>query len=147
MSTYGGDSWVPEAMHRKRQVDHLLADAHNLDHDSSQVRRLSNGRLACLVCPHHPVLDSFPVLIVRLTFLFPRSAPLLSFGVIRVMGLICESRMDSCFCLLRMQIGSVRTRFFQSWRQFESHLLTQWDFSSGVDPLWFFHWFFCTHNL
>jgi hypothetical protein len=65
-------------------------------------------------------------------------APLLSFGVIRVMGLICEGRwnMDSCFCLLRMQIGSVRTRFFQNWRQFESHPFTQSDFSSGADPLW-----------
>lgn len=65
MSTYGGDSWVPEAMHRKHQVDQLLADVHHLERYSNQWRRLSNGRFACLVCPHPPVLDTFPMLIVH----------------------------------------------------------------------------------
>lgn len=64
MSTYGGDSWVPEALHRKRRVDDLLAD----DIDDAQVRRLSNGRLACLVCPHCPVLDTVPMLLVTVFF-------------------------------------------------------------------------------
>jgi hypothetical protein len=70
MSTYGGDSWVPEAMHRKHQVDQLLADVHHLERYSNQWRRLSNGRFACLVCPHRPVLDTFPMLIVSLPSLF-----------------------------------------------------------------------------
>lgn len=65
MSTYGGDSWVPEAMHRKHQVDQVLADVHQLDRYSNHWRRLSNGRIACLLCPHHPVLDTFPMLIIH----------------------------------------------------------------------------------
>ncbi|XP_024382015.1 uncharacterized protein [Physcomitrium patens] len=65
MSTYGGDSWVPEAMHRKHQVDQLLGDVHQLDRYSNQWRHLSNGRFACLICPHHPVLDTFPMLIMH----------------------------------------------------------------------------------
>ncbi|KAG0623532.1 hypothetical protein M758_3G181100 [Ceratodon purpureus] len=65
MSTYGGDSWVPEAMRRKQQVDHVLQDVHLLDRYSDQWRRLSNGRIACLVCPHRPVLDTFPMLVIH----------------------------------------------------------------------------------
>ncbi|KAK8930920.1 hypothetical protein KSP39_PZI016702 [Platanthera zijinensis] len=53
MSVFGGDSWVPEAQHRKRRVDDLM-----LSSSSSSYKKLANGKFACLVCPHNPVLDS-----------------------------------------------------------------------------------------
>lgn len=53
MSVFGGDSWVPEAQHRKRRVDDLL-----LSSSSSAYKKLNNGKFACLVCRHNPVLDS-----------------------------------------------------------------------------------------
>ncbi|KAG1342240.1 sodium channel modifier 1 [Cocos nucifera] len=53
MSVFGGDSWAREAQHRKRRVDDLL-----LSSPSSSFKKLSNGKYACLVCPHNPILDS-----------------------------------------------------------------------------------------
>ncbi|CAM6116075.1 unnamed protein product [Calypogeia fissa] len=58
MSTYGGDSFVPENLYRKRRVAELLGE----EIEDDQVRLLSNGGLACLVCPNRPVLDSMPML-------------------------------------------------------------------------------------
>uniref|UniRef100_A0A7C9EAY2 Sodium channel modifier 1 zinc-finger domain-containing protein n=1 Tax=Opuntia streptacantha TaxID=393608 RepID=A0A7C9EAY2_OPUST len=54
MSVYGGDSWAREAQHRKRRVDELMTDGL----DASSFKKLSNGKFTCLVCPHHPLLDS-----------------------------------------------------------------------------------------
>jgi len=99
MSTYGGDSWVPEAMHRKHQVDQVLADVHQLDRYANHWRRLSNGRIACLVCPHRPVLDTFPMLIVRgyslpLWLLLRGNKDLRGFAGFSVIG----SSLESTFC-------------------------------------------------
>ncbi|KAH7655463.1 hypothetical protein IHE45_18G012200 [Dioscorea alata] len=55
MSVFGGDSWASEAHHRKRRVDDLMLSSSS---SSSSYMRLSNGKYACLVCPHRPVLDS-----------------------------------------------------------------------------------------
>ncbi|XP_010942692.1 uncharacterized protein [Elaeis guineensis] len=54
MSVFGGDSWGWEAQHRKRRVDDLLLSSSS----SSSFKKLSNGKYACLVCPHNPILDS-----------------------------------------------------------------------------------------
>lgn len=54
MSVYGGDSWAKEAQHRKRRVDELMLDGLH----ASSFKKLSNGKFTCLVCPHHPLLDS-----------------------------------------------------------------------------------------
>ncbi|KAJ7531182.1 hypothetical protein O6H91_14G035300 [Diphasiastrum complanatum] len=64
MSVYGGDSWVPEAQQRRRRVDELLSDSVRLD-DEGEIKRLANGRIACLVCPNHPLLDTMPMLMVH----------------------------------------------------------------------------------
>ncbi|KAL3685864.1 hypothetical protein R1sor_003886 [Riccia sorocarpa] len=61
MSTFGGDSWVPEAQYRKRRVDELLSE----EIPDDEARRMSNGRFACLVCPQCPVLDTLPMLHVH----------------------------------------------------------------------------------
>ncbi|KAL2653926.1 hypothetical protein R1flu_022054 [Riccia fluitans] len=61
MSTFGGDSWVPEAQYRKRRVDVLLSE----EIPDDEARRMSNGRFACLVCPQCPVLDTMPMLHVH----------------------------------------------------------------------------------
>lgn len=61
MSTFGGDSWVPENLYRKRRVAELLGE----EIDEDEVRLLSNGGLACLVCRSRPVLDTVPMLHVR----------------------------------------------------------------------------------
>lgn len=53
---------MPETMHRKHQVNQLLTDQ---VHQSNCWRRLSNGQIACLVCPHRPVLDTFPMFIIH----------------------------------------------------------------------------------
>ncbi|KAM6559098.1 hypothetical protein CsatA_028337 [Cannabis sativa] len=54
MSVFGGDSWGREAQYRKRRVEHLLVDSPQ----GSSFKKLSNGKFACLICPHSPVLDS-----------------------------------------------------------------------------------------
>ncbi|XP_025821464.1 sodium channel modifier 1-like isoform X2 [Panicum hallii] len=53
MSVFGGDSWARDAQQRKRRLDDLLSPS-----TPESFRRLPNGKLACLVCPHRPVLDS-----------------------------------------------------------------------------------------
>ncbi|TVU05531.1 hypothetical protein EJB05_48697, partial [Eragrostis curvula] len=60
MSVFGGDSWGREAQQRKRRVDDLMlpASASSSSSTPDSFRRLPNGKLACLVCPHRPVLDS-----------------------------------------------------------------------------------------
>ncbi|XP_062092027.1 uncharacterized protein LOC133797915 [Humulus lupulus] len=54
MSVFGGDSWGKEAQFRKRRVEDLLVESP----DGSSFKKLSNGKFACLVCPHSPILDS-----------------------------------------------------------------------------------------
>ncbi|XP_066159886.1 uncharacterized protein [Oryza sativa Japonica Group] len=61
MSVFGGDSWARDARQRKRRLDDLMLPASAVSPSSSSpdsFRRLSNGKFACLVCPHRPVLDS-----------------------------------------------------------------------------------------
>ncbi|KAH0451991.1 hypothetical protein IEQ34_019290 [Dendrobium chrysotoxum] len=59
MSVFGGDSWAREAHHRKRRLDDLLlSSTSSSSTGASFYKRLSNGKFACLVCPHKPVLDS-----------------------------------------------------------------------------------------
>ncbi|KAF3964111.1 hypothetical protein ACB098_07G106600 [Castanea mollissima] len=55
MSVFGGDSWGREAQHRKRRLDDLLLEELV---DGSSYKKLSNGKYACLVCSHSPILDS-----------------------------------------------------------------------------------------
>ncbi|XP_068643429.1 uncharacterized protein [Aristolochia californica] len=62
MSTFGGDSWVREARHRKRRVDDLLRDHQDLNGHPSGYKKLSNGKCVCLVCPNNPILDSLLML-------------------------------------------------------------------------------------
>ncbi|KAF8769538.1 hypothetical protein HU200_006576 [Digitaria exilis] len=57
MSAFGGDSWARDAQQRKRRLDDLMLPASSPSMPDS-FRRLPNGKLACLVCPHRPVLDS-----------------------------------------------------------------------------------------
>ncbi|XP_028765868.1 sodium channel modifier 1-like [Neltuma alba] len=54
MSVFGGDSWAREAQYRKRRVDDLLVEGIN----GSAFKKLANGKYACLVCPHNPILDT-----------------------------------------------------------------------------------------
>ncbi|KAK3025627.1 hypothetical protein RJ639_042125 [Escallonia herrerae] len=59
MSVFGGDSWPREAQQRKRRVNDLIEDG--LNHggrSSSNYKKLSSGKYACLVCPHNPILDT-----------------------------------------------------------------------------------------
>jgi hypothetical protein len=79
MSTFGGDSWVPENLYRKRRVAELLGEEIEVD----EVKLLSNGKLACLVCPTRPVLDTMPMLHVSwlsrfalFSFLFILNSPI-----------------------------------------------------------------------
>ncbi|GFP84544.1 sodium channel modifier 1 [Phtheirospermum japonicum] len=58
MSVFGGDSWAREAQCRKRRVDDLLIEGV----EASAFKKLSNGKLTCLVCPNNPVLDT-PVML------------------------------------------------------------------------------------
>ncbi|RCV31515.1 hypothetical protein SETIT_6G184200v2 [Setaria italica] len=60
MSVFGGDSWARDAQQRKRRLDDLMlpASASSSPSTPDSFRRLPNGKLACLVCPNHPVLDS-----------------------------------------------------------------------------------------
>ncbi|CAL9122971.1 unnamed protein product [Musa acuminata var. zebrina] len=60
MSTYGGDNWAREAHHRKRRVDDLMLSSSSSFRDASfpSFKKLSNGKYACLVCPHNPILDT-----------------------------------------------------------------------------------------
>uniref|UniRef100_A0A0E0LVY4 Sodium channel modifier 1 n=1 Tax=Oryza punctata TaxID=4537 RepID=A0A0E0LVY4_ORYPU len=64
MSVFGGDSWARDAQQRKRRLDDLMLPASAASPSLSSpsapdsFRRLSNGKFACLVCPHRPVLDS-----------------------------------------------------------------------------------------
>ncbi|CAL9059620.1 uncharacterized protein LOC103969169 [Musa acuminata AAA Group] len=62
MSTYGGDSWAREAHHRKRRVDDLMlfpsSSSSSRDASFPSFKKLSNGKYACLVCPHNPILDT-----------------------------------------------------------------------------------------
>ncbi|RLN03998.1 sodium channel modifier 1-like [Panicum miliaceum] len=60
MSVFGGDSWARDAEQRKRRLDDLIlpAPASSSLSTPESFRRLPNGKLACLVCPHRPVLDS-----------------------------------------------------------------------------------------
>ena len=62
MSVFGGDSWGREAQHRKRRLDDLLLEELI---DGSSYKKLSNGKYACLVCSHSPILDSPLMLSVR----------------------------------------------------------------------------------
>lgn len=68
MSVFGGDSWGREAQQRKRRVEDLVAEE-AID-ESSSVKKLSNGKFACLVCPHNPVLDSLLMFSVCFRFVF-----------------------------------------------------------------------------
>ncbi|KAL3621178.1 hypothetical protein CASFOL_036090 [Castilleja foliolosa] len=54
MSVFGGDSWAREAQCRKRRIDDLLIEGV----EASTYKKLSNGKLTCLVCPNNPVLDT-----------------------------------------------------------------------------------------
>ncbi|KAK4258739.1 hypothetical protein QN277_005154 [Acacia crassicarpa] len=54
MSTFGGDSWARETQYRKRRVDDLLVEGIH----GSSFKKLANGKYACLVCPHNPILDT-----------------------------------------------------------------------------------------
>ncbi|ONK60783.1 uncharacterized protein A4U43_C08F22560 [Asparagus officinalis] len=56
MSAFGGDSWAREAQYRKRRVDDLMLSSPSSS--SSDCKQLSSGKLACVACPHNPVLDS-----------------------------------------------------------------------------------------
>ncbi|KAG8047444.1 hypothetical protein GUJ93_ZPchr0008g12773 [Zizania palustris] len=58
MSVFGGDGWAREAQQRKRRLDDLMLPASSSPSASDSFKRFSNGKLACLVCPHRPVLDS-----------------------------------------------------------------------------------------
>jgi sodium channel modifier 1 len=60
MSVYGGDSWGRDEQQRKRRVDDLMLPVSGSSSPSTpdSFKRLPNGKLACLVCPHRPVLDS-----------------------------------------------------------------------------------------
>ncbi|KAI0494821.1 hypothetical protein KFK09_024964 [Dendrobium nobile] len=59
MSVFGGDSWAREAHHRKRRLDDLLlSSTSSSSTGDSFYKKISNGKFACLVCPHKPVLDS-----------------------------------------------------------------------------------------
>ncbi|XP_040382760.1 sodium channel modifier 1-like [Oryza brachyantha] len=58
MSVFGGDSWARDAQQRKRRLDDLMLPSSPSSSAPDSFKRLSNGKLACLVCPHRPVLDS-----------------------------------------------------------------------------------------
>ncbi|KAL1833729.1 hypothetical protein ACET3Z_003380 [Daucus carota] len=75
MSVYGGDSWGREANYRKRRVDDLLVDqihknttnnnsiitngsSSSSSSSTSSYKKLPNGKYACLVCPHNPLVDT-----------------------------------------------------------------------------------------
>ncbi|KAG0523983.1 hypothetical protein BDA96_07G170400 [Sorghum bicolor] len=60
MSVFGGDSWARDAQQRKRRLDDLLlpSTASSSPSTPDSFRKLPNGKLACLVCPHRPVLDT-----------------------------------------------------------------------------------------
>lgn len=60
MSVFGGDNWARDAQQRKRRLDDLMlpAPASSSPSTPESFRRLPNGKLACLVCPNRPVLDS-----------------------------------------------------------------------------------------
>ncbi|KAL6661271.1 hypothetical protein ACP70R_000655 [Stipagrostis hirtigluma subsp. patula] len=57
MSVFGGDSWARDAQQRKRRLDDLMLPA-SASSKSDSFKRLSNGKFACLVCSHRPILDS-----------------------------------------------------------------------------------------
>ncbi|PKA55477.1 hypothetical protein AXF42_Ash006679 [Apostasia shenzhenica] len=67
MSAFGGDSWSREAQHRKRRVDDLLLSSSAA---ACSYEKLSNGKFACLVCPHNPVLDSPLILSIWSSLVF-----------------------------------------------------------------------------
>jgi len=60
MSVFGGDNWARDAQQRKRRLDDLMlpAPASSSPSTPESFRRLPNGKLACLVFPNRPVLDS-----------------------------------------------------------------------------------------
>ncbi|CAD6245524.1 unnamed protein product [Miscanthus lutarioriparius] len=60
MSVFGGDSWARDAQQRKRRLDDLLlpTTASSSPSTPDSFRKLPNSKLACLVCPHRPVLDT-----------------------------------------------------------------------------------------
>ncbi|CAD6265161.1 unnamed protein product [Miscanthus lutarioriparius] len=60
MSVFGGDSWARDAQQRKRRLDDLLlpTTASSSPSTPDSFRKLPNGKLACLICPHRPVLDT-----------------------------------------------------------------------------------------
>lgn len=58
MSVFGGDSWAREAQHRKRRVEELVVEGV----DGPSYKKLSNGKYACLVYPHNPILDTLLML-------------------------------------------------------------------------------------
>eukprot|EP00897_Mesotaenium_endlicherianum_P009141 jgi/Mesen1/8255/ME000445S07402 len=61
MSTYGGDSWLPEIQLRGRRQEELFLS----QVPKSEAIMTSSGKLACLVCPHRPVVDSAHMLHVH----------------------------------------------------------------------------------
>lgn len=54
MSAFGGDRWAPDAQQRKRRVDDLMLS----NSPSNSFKKLSNGKFACLICTHKPILDT-----------------------------------------------------------------------------------------
>ncbi|ONM03706.1 hypothetical protein ZEAMMB73_Zm00001d031816 [Zea mays] len=60
MSVFGGDSWARDAQQRKRRLDELLLPitAPSSPSTPDSFKKLHNGKLACLICPHRPVLDT-----------------------------------------------------------------------------------------
>jgi hypothetical protein len=60
MSVFRGDIWARDAQQRKRRLDDLMlpASASSSPSNPDSFKRLPSGKLACLVCPNRPVLDS-----------------------------------------------------------------------------------------
>jgi hypothetical protein len=63
MSKTVKNSWTERSIHFRKRKEELLS---NLI-ERGEVRRLSNGKWMCDVCPHHPVLDTVEVLAVHRT--------------------------------------------------------------------------------
>jgi len=57
-STFGGDSWNAESQQRNHRLHELIGSKVR----KNEVRQLSNGKWACLVCPWKPILDNLVIL-------------------------------------------------------------------------------------
>ncbi|KAL6076882.1 Dynein heavy chain, variant 3 [Balamuthia mandrillaris] len=64
MSTYGGDSFVPEAIQRDKRVKDLFRGELS-KHNKGEVRKDRNGRYVCLVCPTNPLLDTMAMFYIH----------------------------------------------------------------------------------